>query len=124
MRLPTLGVRRRKMPRSKFELARRMRDLPTKAEGKLWEILKGKALGARFRRQAPMWGYIADFYVPSLRLCIEVDGGYHDANIDQKRDGILSKHGITTLRFTNNEVLNKTDLVISNITKAISLAAS
>jgi very-short-patch-repair endonuclease len=62
-----------------------------------------------------MWGYIADFYCPKLRLCLEVDGGYHRPEIDNYRDQALANHGITTLRFSNAQVLRGIDAVLAKI---------
>jgi len=83
-----------------------MRLNPTPAERVLWQYLKGKALGVKVRRQSPMWGYIADFYAPAARLVIEVDGGYHEAQIDAMRDAILQSKGLRTIRLTNEAVLS------------------
>ncbi len=33
--------------------------------------------GLKFRRQYSVGNYIVDFYYPSLRFAIEVDGGQH-----------------------------------------------
>ncbi|HSQ63301.1 MAG TPA: endonuclease domain-containing protein [Polyangiaceae bacterium] len=57
--------------------ARRMRMAPTKSEALLWQQLRGRKLGARFRRQAVLGGCIVDFYAPCERLVVEVDGAVH-----------------------------------------------
>src|SRR5438093_8025397 len=98
---PTLGVRRRRMPRFKLHRAQAMRFFPTDAELRLWIGLRCSKLGVKFRRQVLMWGYIADFYCTRARLCVEVDGPVHDAVADRRRDGVLESHGIRTLRFSN-----------------------
>jgi len=58
----------------------------TKAESAVGRALS--RLGLRFLPQYPITTprktYYADIYVPSLRLIIEVDGGYHETK-DQKR---------------------------------------
>ncbi len=59
------------------EKARRkeLRNNPTEAEQKLWQYLKEKQVsGVKFRRQYSVDAYILDFYSPSLKLAIEVDG--------------------------------------------------
>lgn len=53
--------------------------------------------------------YIVDFYVPSLRLCIEADGGYHGTEEAKKYDAIRNeymtrKRNLTVLRITNYEI--------------------
>ena len=60
-----------------LEKARWNRQHPTDAERKLWFYLRDGQLGARFRRQHPVHGYIPDFICLSKRLIIEVDGEYH-----------------------------------------------
>ncbi len=53
--------------------AKEMRKNPTKAEAKLWEELRGKRLGYKFRRQHPIDNYIVDFNCLEKKLIIEVD---------------------------------------------------
>ena len=52
--------------------------------------------------------YIADIYIPSLRLVIEIDGSSHDKKekYDKERNEVLLVKGIETVRFKNDEVLN------------------
>jgi very-short-patch-repair endonuclease len=73
--------------------ARRMRQAPTDAEESLWRRLRQSQLGARFRRQHPLAGFILDFYCPSARLAIELDGGGHtearQQHYDERRDKAL-----------------------------------
>ena len=57
--------------------AHTMRQAPTESEARLWRALRSSQLGVAFRRQVPLLGFIADFYAPSARLVVEVDGGYH-----------------------------------------------
>ncbi len=55
--------------------AREMRHAPTSAEDKLWQRLRRKqVMGVKFRRQQPIDRFIVDFYSPTHRLVIEVDG--------------------------------------------------
>jgi len=56
---------------------RKLRSKMTPAEAKLWTYLKGKQLeGKKFRRQHSVSRYILDFYCPSSKLAIELDGPY------------------------------------------------
>jgi len=100
-----------------IERARKMRRVPTEAEAELWERLKGKALSVRFIRQHIVFGRIADFCAPSIRLIVEVDGGYHliQKEKDDQRDEHLKRCGYTTMRFTNDQVMKETDLVLIKI---------
>jgi len=55
----------------------------TKVEWKLWAQLRNRQLGGfKFRRQAPIGPYVADFVCFSARLIIEVDGPSHDIRLD------------------------------------------
>lgn len=100
---------RRGATKEKRAASRALRNDPTAAEVVLWgELRKRQIEDLSFRRQHIVAGYIIDFYCPSLRLAIEVDGEVHDSQQvrDSARDAALSKHGITTIRFRNEEVLS------------------
>lgn len=95
------------------------KNMPT-PEILLWNKLRGKQLnGLKFRRQYSIGNYIIDFYCPERRLAIEIDGDSHysaQAEIkDKKRDYFVEEHGITTLRFTNKEIINNLEGVLINI---------
>ena len=72
-----------------------------------------------FNRQVLKCGYILDFYFLRARLAVEVDGPYHSSpkqrRYDKRRDAVLAKADIKTLRFTNDEVLNSTERVVDEI---------
>ena len=91
----------------------------TEAEIKLWEYLKGRPMGFKFRRQHPISKYILDFYCHKLMLSIEVDGGYHFSKEqkikDEDRTNYLKSIGIVEVRFTNEQVLNNYPSVIDSI---------
>ena len=57
--------------------ARQMRKEPTPEENKMWHILL-KNFKPRFFRQRIIGNYIVDFYCPSLKLIIEIDGAQHN----------------------------------------------
>ena len=48
----------------------------------------------------PLLGFIADFYAPSARLIVEVDGGYHARRMtaDARRDLKLERAGYRVVR--------------------------
>ena len=51
---------------------------------------------------------IVDFYIPRLKLAIEVDGGYHNTPEQQGKDKwkeryLMDNYGIRTVRFTNEQ---------------------
>ena len=91
---------------------RELRQHGTPAEAALWKRLKGQQLaGLKFRRQFSVEDYILDFYCPSLRLAIELDGDYHhhvyQPEADFLRDQYLwDKYQIKTLRFENQLVFS------------------
>jgi very-short-patch-repair endonuclease len=60
------------------EAARRLRQQLTPAEVSLWNALRRRQLvGLKFRCQHPVGSFILDFYCPSCKLVIEVDGSIH-----------------------------------------------
>jgi len=65
-----------------------MRREMTDAERKLWFLLRDRRLAsAKFRRQAPIGPYIADFVCLRRKLIVEADGGQHyESNRDVARD--------------------------------------
>jgi very-short-patch-repair endonuclease len=96
----------------------------TDAELRLWYTLRRHGLnGYKFRRQHPVGPYILDFYCPQAGLVIEVDGGQHFepalATRDAARTRYLERTGLRVLRFTNLEVLQQTDAVLSVILEAL-----
>ncbi len=106
------------------DFVREHRSKPTEAEKVLWEIVRGKKLaGFKFRRQHVISNYIADFICLSEKLIIEVDGLYHQLPenkiSDEERTNELNKLGFEVIRFTNEQVLNKTDHVINSIVKKL-----
>jgi cyclase len=106
-----------------FVRAEELRKNPTADEKLLWLYLKRKQLGVRFKRQHPIWMYIADFYCHELKLVIEVDGSVHDVTEvlenDYRREEDLSSFGIKVIRFKNSEVKNKIEQVVERIVKVI-----
>ena len=67
--------------------------------------------GLRFRRQQPIAGFIVDFYCPSLRLAIELDGAVHNtakqARWDAERDASLERRGIRVVRIRNEDATRR-----------------
>ena len=86
-----------------------LRRTETPTERMLWKKLRNKQLdGYRFRQQHGYGPYVLDFYCPSLRLCIELDGDVHDTEEvrqkDKERTIFLTQNRIHILRFRNEEV--------------------
>jgi ATP-dependent DNA helicase RecG len=91
----------------------------TEAEKILWEQLKTKQLGLKFRRQHIIDEFIVDFVCLSKKLIVEVDGEYHNnpsqLESDRLRTQILNEFGYTVLRFKNQEVIGNVDSVLNKI---------
>jgi len=107
-----------------FRNAASLRENMTEPEKVLWEYLKTKPMGLKFRRQHPISGYVLDFYCHKLRLSIEIDGGYHlqeeQREKDIERTDYLKGLGISEIRFKNEQVLNEYETVIKNINTCLS----
>ena len=102
--------------------ARTLRVNQTEAEARLWQRLRGRQLdGAKFRRQAPVGPYIADFVCLAAKLIVELDGGQHADNeeADAARTAWLEGRGFRVLRFWNNDALGDTDGVLDEILAAL-----
>ncbi|MFN3432187.1 MAG: endonuclease domain-containing protein [Candidatus Sericytochromatia bacterium] len=98
------------------EQVRALRRNMTGPERRLWAALRGRSLGVKFRRQAPISCYIVDFACLERRLIIEVDGGQHaESEHDQRRDSVLRSQGYTVLRFWNHEVMRNLPGVVEVI---------
>ncbi len=104
-----------------INFARDMRSNPTKAEQKLWYVLKNeKSLLGKFRRQHPFGNkYIVDFVSLDHSLVIEVDGDGHDDTHDAIRDLFIQNEGYRIVRFTSDDILSRMPQVIETIAAII-----
>lgn len=96
----------------------KLRDLLTPAEARLWDAIRDRQLnGLRFRCQHPVGRFILDFYCPSHRLVVEVEGGSHDGRhaYDQARTEALAAFGYHVIRFRNADVLDRLPAVLETI---------
>ena len=99
-----------------------LRNNSTSAESALWNQLKSKNLeGRKFRRQQSIGNYIVDFYCPSEKLIVELDGDPHGDPIqiqkDITRDKYLEELEFTVLRFENRFVFQEQEIVLNEIRK-------
>jgi cyclase len=103
--------------------ARRLRANQTRAEAALWNELRGRRLGPRFRRQHPFDCYVLDFFCREASLVIEIDGDAHATEDAPRRDAertrVLERHGLRVIRFTNQQVLSEMPRVLQRIFAAI-----
>ncbi len=107
------------MLRPEVSRARRHRRELSLPEVLLWQRLRGKAGGVRFRRQHPIGPYVVDFYCSAARLVIEVDGECHsqpDAIAkDQSRDRFLDENGYRLMRIPAAEILRDAEVAAASI---------
>ena len=106
----------------KFKERRRdLRNNQTKEEQFLWMNLRNKKLGVKFLRQHSIGPYILDFYCPSKKIGIELDGHQHldDKEYDKNRDEYLELNGIKILRFWNSELSVNIDGVLDKIMREL-----
>ncbi len=100
------------------QAARLLRQILTPAETHLWNALRCRQLaGLKFRSQHPVGQFIVDFYCPSCKLVIEVDGDIHTQQkaYDEARTEQLQSFGYRVLRFSNEEVLHDLPTVLAYI---------
>ncbi|MDR1584678.1 MAG: DUF559 domain-containing protein [Prevotellaceae bacterium] len=106
------------------ELAKNHRQNPTPAEDSLWLLLSAKKLyGYKFRRQHIIGDFIVDFVCIEEKLIVELDGKYHEnseiAEYDRLRTEWLKSNGYQVIRFTNDDVFNKTDDVLAKVLETL-----
>ncbi len=107
----------------KFEFARMLRREQTEAEQSMWQFLRNKNLGVKFRRQHPLDKFVADFFCFERKLIVEIDGGYHDLPDEKAKDDertkVLNALGYKVIRFKNEEVLNNLKGVLDTLKQEI-----
>jgi very-short-patch-repair endonuclease len=104
--------------------ARLLRKQLTDSEEALWSRLRRKQLlGVQFYRQKPIGNYIVDFFAPSAKLVVEVNGSQHmerrHAQGDARRNTYLRSLGLKVLHFNSREVLTDGDVVLESIYRAV-----
>ena len=100
--------------------ARSLRKRATDCERILWRHLRNRNFaGYKFRRQHSIDPYTLDFYCPTAKLAIELDGGAHNYRggriRDQRREKFLANKGIAVVRFWNHQVREELDSVLQAI---------
>jgi very-short-patch-repair endonuclease len=112
-----------KFLRNDLTLKQRRRELrrnQTDAERALWAKVRNKQFfGIRFFRQYSIGPYIVDFYCPTMKLAVELDGGQHGQSDSRENDSARSEYlrtqGIDVMRFWDNEVLLDIESVLSKL---------
>ena len=87
--------------------AKSLRKTMTKEERKLWYTFL-RYLPVKFVRQKVIGNYIADFYCPSKKMVLELDGSQHyeeaQERHDTERTEFLRGQGIIVMRISNYEI--------------------
>ena len=94
---------------------------PTPSERILWEALRGRRLGVKFRRQVVLGTVIVDFFAPEPRLAVEVDGAAHIGRQrqDRQRDAYLASYGVRVVRVKAWHVECELHAVLARIRTAL-----
>ena len=102
--------------------ARELRNNMTKEERVLWYGFL-RTYPIKFTRQEVIGHYIADFYCPTVKLVIEIDGTSHSSEDAQKYDSarteFLENHGIEVIRFYNGSIKLNFELVCLKIDEKV-----
>jgi len=101
--------------------ARALRREATPAERTLWAFLSRGQTGAKFSRQMPVGPWFADFLCRELSLVVECDGFSHDGapERDARRNAWMAERGFTVLRFSNADVRENIEGVVTAIRKEV-----
>lgn len=101
------------------QFARELRQPLTPAESALWQVLRNRNLGFKFRRQHEIEFFIIDFYCAEVKLCIEIDGESHLTKEQQEYDAARTEYleslDRIVIRFTNQDVRYKIHAVVQGI---------
>ena len=104
--------------------AKRLRRTMSPPEALLWQFLRRSPAGIKFRRQYAIGPYVADFYCPSAKQVIEIDGAIHDfesqAEHDAQRDELIGKFGVRIYRIAASDVMRDAASVASAIVDSCS----
>ena len=88
--------------------ARGLRQAMSAPEITLWQLLRRRPGGFKFRRQHPSGPYVADFYCHEARLVVEVDSEAHGwgdrPSHGASRDAWFATRGFVTLRIAASDV--------------------
>ena len=109
-------------PPSTIRRAKKSRREMSFPEVILWQQLRRRPAGLKWRHQHPAGPYELDFYCDAVRLAVEVDGEAHNRGDrparDVRRDAWVARHGVRTLRIPASAVLGDVEFVIRHIVDA------
>ena len=102
--------------------AREFRKAMTPPERRLWNALKLRPGGFKFRKQHEHGPYYLDFFCYEAAVAVEVDGFVHDLGSnpqhDERRDAWLASRGIRTVRVKATDVRDNLEGVVTYILEA------
>jgi very-short-patch-repair endonuclease len=108
-----------------LRLARAQRARPSSAEDMIWTVVRGRRIGAKFRRQVSIGPYIADFLCLERCIVVEVDGPTHlepeQMLKDKRRDEWFALQGFRILRLTSDEVIGDPEIAARRIRETLAL---
>ncbi|PIR74816.1 MAG: DNA (cytosine-5-)-methyltransferase [Candidatus Magasanikbacteria bacterium CG10_big_fil_rev_8_21_14_0_10_47_10] len=92
----------------------------------MWQEIRKKKLGIRFRRQCSVGPFVVDFCSYEMNLVIEVDGPIHEyqQEYDERREHYILRNGYKIVRYTNEEVLFHRDKVLEALKRIIGVYLS
>ena len=101
------------------ERARKLRRQMSLPEGMLWQQLRQRPMGLKFRNQHPIGTMVVDFYCARSNLVIEIDGIAHNMGDntarDARRDAKLRALGLQIIRIPATDVLREPIAVANSI---------
>ena len=99
--------------------ARRLRRSLSPPEATLWNVLRIRPNGLKFRRQRPSDPFVLDFFCRAALLAIEIDGLAHEfgdrSKKDEWRDRMMAGRSVKTIRIAAEDVKLNLDGVIRYI---------
>ena len=114
-------------PTPTIQNARRLRRNLSLPEAMLWQKLRQRPAGIKFRRQHPAGRYVLDFFCMQSQLAVEIDGRSHDCEgaprHDAQRDAWLCEQGVRVLRVSAVDVMTDLDGVVAGLLAAAAAAA-
>ena len=106
-------------PRDVVKRARKLRSEMSLPEGMLWQELRKRPGGFKFRRQHPSGIYVLDFFCAKLRLAVEVDGLGHDSGratkADAARSHFLRSQCVATTRIPARAIMKDLPAVVTRL---------
>jgi very-short-patch-repair endonuclease len=106
-------------PKSTQSRAAKLRREMSLPEVLLWQELRKRPAGLKFRRQHPAGSFVLDFFCVEKKLAIEIDGEAHERGDrpqhDVVRDAWVLANGVRTCRIPAKDVLTNLEGVVRYI---------